>query len=71
MHRLGARSLHDVVCAVHGPAVDVRFAKRGDIVRKGWAMGVCRGEACEFFGGAMVPLNDVDAAWPVNRWMGD
>lgn len=71
MRRLGARSLHDVVCAVHGAAVPVRSARRGDIVRKGWAMGVCRGEMCEFFGGVLVPLADVDAAWPVKLWVGD
>jgi hypothetical protein len=34
-------------------------------------MGACRGESCEFFGGVMVPLADVDAAWPVNSWIGD
>lgn len=71
MRRLNARSLHDVVCAVHGFAFLPRIARRGDIVRKGWAMGVCRGEHCEFFGGVMVPLGDVDAAWPVTSWMGD
>lgn len=69
MRRLGVRSLHEVVCAVHGHPVPLRAARRGDIVRKGWAMGVCRGEQCEFFGGAMVPLADVDAAWPVGRWI--
>ncbi len=71
MRRLGARSLHDVVCRVHGFAFEPRVARRGDIVRAGWAMGVCRGEHCEFFGGVMVPLADVDVAWPVTSWMGD
>jgi hypothetical protein len=62
--------MHDVVCAVHGAAVPIRSARRGDLVRSGWAMGICRGEACEFYGGVMAPLADADAAWPVTRWMG-
>lgn len=70
MRRLGARTLHNVVSAVHGPEIDLRTARRGDIVRKGWALGVCRGELAEFWGGAAVPIGGVDAAWRVTGWPG-
>lgn len=70
MRRLKVRSLHDVVTAVHGPEIDLRLARRGDVVRRGWALGVCRGELAEFFGGVAVPIGEVDAAWRVTEWRG-
>lgn len=66
MRRLGVRSLSGVVSAVHGTAIAPRRAVRGDIVRRGWALGVCRGERAEFIGGEMVEMRDVDEAWRVN-----
>lgn len=71
MRRLGARTLRDVICAVHGQPVPLRAARRGDIVRSGWAIGICRGETSEFYGGLIAPLFDADEAWPVSQWMGD
>jgi hypothetical protein len=71
MRILGVRDLHGVVCAVHGPPIARREVRRGDIVRKGWALGVCRGELSEFFGGAMVPIGAIDAAWRVTEWRGN
>ena len=70
MRRLSARAMTGVVGAVHGAPIDHRMAKRGDIVRRGWALGICRGESAEFFGGDMVPMSDVDEAWPVRGWTG-
>lgn len=70
MHRLCVRSMSGVVSAVHGPAQPVRMARRGDIVVRGWALGVCRGEMAEFYGGVMVPMAQVEAAWPVDVWKG-
>jgi hypothetical protein len=66
MRRLGVRDMSGVVSAVHGPSVPTRQARRGDIVRRGWALGVCRGEAAEFFGGVMVPMRECDEAWRVS-----
>lgn len=63
MRRLGARGMADVLSAVHGVPIPRRQAARGDVVRRGWAIGVCRGDAAEFFGGAMVPMSNVDQAW--------
>lgn len=65
MRRLGVRSLSGVVSAVHGTPIDRRLAMRGDIVRRGWAMGVCRGETAEFYGAQTVPMAHVDEAWRV------
>ena len=63
MRRLGVRSMDGVIGAVHGQPVPYRQAMRGDIVRCGWAIGVCRGERAEFWGGEMVPMREVDRAW--------
>lgn len=71
MRRLGVRGLGGVVAAVHGPAIPVRQARRGDLVRRGWALGVCRGELSEFHGGVMIPTRDADEAWRVDEWRGD
>lgn len=63
MRRLGARDLAEVVSAVHGLSVDPRLARRGDLVRAGWALGICRGELAEFYGGDTAPMARVDEAW--------
>ena len=63
MRRLGVRTMSDVLSAVHGAPIDVRLAMRGDIVRRGWAIGVCRGELAEFYGGDTVPMGEVHEAW--------
>ncbi len=63
MRRLGARDMAGVIAAVHGPAIDTRLARRGDIVQIGWAIGVCRGELEEFYGGVMVPAKRTERAW--------
>ncbi len=65
MRRLGVRGMSGVISAVHGAPVPRRQAMRGDIVRRGWAIGVCRGDKAEFFGGAMASMAEVDEAWPV------
>lgn len=65
MRRLGVRSMAGVISAVHGPSVPPRMARRGDIVRRGWAIGICRGEYAEFFGGDMVAMRDVEQAWHI------
>lgn len=68
MRRLNARDLAGVISAVHGqPYTSVRLAKRGDIARMGWAIGIVRGELAEFFGGVTVPIGNVDQAWPIAR----
>lgn len=63
MRRLGVRDMAGVISAVHGEAIPVHQAGRGDIVRRGWAIGVCRGELAEFYGGAVVPMGQVEQAW--------
>jgi hypothetical protein len=63
MRRLGVRNMSGVISAVHGEPVPYRQATRGAIVRRGWAIGVCRGDKAEFFGGKMLPMNMVDEAW--------
>lgn len=63
MRRLGVRDMAGVVSAVHGESVPTRLARRGDIVRRGWALGVCRGSHAEFYGGEVLPMRDVDEAW--------
>lgn len=64
MRRVMASSMDGVISAVHGRPIPVRQARRGDIVRRGWAIGVCRGDRAEFFGGEVVPMASVDGAWP-------
>ncbi len=63
MRRLGVRSMDGVISAVHGRPIPYRQASRGDIVRRGWAIGICRGDQAEFYGGQMVAMRDVDRAW--------
>ncbi|WP_407818022.1 DUF6950 family protein [Sphingomonas aurantiaca] len=63
MRRLAVRDMSGVISAVHGAAIPYRQARRGDIVRRGWAIGICRGDRAEFFGGVMVPMNAVDQVW--------
>ena len=63
MRRMGARTMDGVIAAVHGEAIPYRCATRGDIVRRGWAIGICRGEQAEFFGGTMVAMKHVDRTW--------
>ncbi len=64
MRRVGARDMAGVISAVHGTPIPRRQAMRGDIVRRGWALGVCRGDQAEFFGGRMVRMSEIDDAWP-------
>lgn len=63
MRRLAVRDMAGVISAVHGATIPFRQAMRGDIVRRGWAIGICRGDQAEFFGGDMVPMRDVDGVW--------
>lgn len=63
MHQLGVRDLGGVVTAAMGPAILRRQAMRGDIVRQGWALGICRGPLAEFFGGETSPMTHVDEVW--------
>lgn len=63
MRRLGARDMAGVLSAVHGRPIPFRQAMRGDIVQRGWAIGICRGDQAEFFGGDFMPMRDVNAAW--------
>lgn len=63
MRRIGARDMAGVITAVHGPSIPYRQAMRGDVVQRGWAIGVCRGDKAEFFGGEFVPMREVDGAW--------
>jgi hypothetical protein len=65
MHRLGVRDMSGVISAVHGDPIPARQAMRGDIVRHGWAIGICRGDTAEFFGGATQSMSVVDEAWPL------
>ena len=65
MRRLGVRSMSGVVSTVHGPPSSPLMARRGDIVRCGWALGICRGEDAEFYGGVMMPLAAVVEAWRI------
>jgi hypothetical protein len=63
MRRLGVRDMAGVISAVHGHPIPPRCAMRGDIVQRGWAIGVCRGDKAEFFGGVMESMSAVDHAW--------
>lgn len=65
MRRLGVRDMAGVISAVHGLPIPTRRAMRGDIVRRGWAIGICRGDKAEFFGGVMQPMAEADQAWPL------
>jgi hypothetical protein len=65
MRRLGVRDMAGVISAVHGEAITPRQARRGDIVQRGWAIGICRGDKAEFFGGAMESMSAVERAWPL------
>ncbi|MDB5733216.1 MAG: hypothetical protein JWQ03_3111 [Variovorax sp.] len=67
MRRLGVRDLSGVVSAVHGPAINRRLARRGDIVRRGWALGTCRGELAVFYGGRALEMCEIDEAWALAR----
>ena len=63
MRKLGVRDMAGVISAVHGAAIPYRQAMRGDIVQRGRAIGVCRGDQAEFFGGTFTAMRDVDGAW--------
>lgn len=63
MRRLGVRDMAGVISAVHGQPIPPRQAMRGDIVQRGWAIGICRGDKAEFFGGVMESMSAVDHAW--------
>jgi hypothetical protein len=63
MRRLGVSHMAGVISAVHGEPIPYRQARRGDIVQRGWAIGICRGDQAEFFGGDMVPMRDVAGVW--------
>lgn len=63
MRRLGVRDMAGVISAVHGSPVPYRQAMRGDIVQRGWAIGICRGDQAEFFGGRLTNMRDVHSAW--------
>lgn len=66
MRRLGVRDMAGVISTVHGAPVPYRQAMRGDIVQRGWAIGICRGDKAEFFGGDMVLMREVDGAWKLH-----
>lgn len=69
MRRTGVRSMSGVIAAVHGAPIARRQAMRGDIVRRGWAIGVCRGEDAEFYGGVIVPMRDVDQVYQLRNYI--
>ena len=64
MRRLGVRTMDGVISAVHGAPIPRRQAMRGDIVRRGWAIGICRGDKAEFIGGEMVAMADTRPVYP-------
>ena len=66
MRRLAVRDMSGVISAVHGDVIPYRQARRGDIVRRGWAIGICRGDQAEFYGGVMVPMAETDECWSVS-----
>lgn len=70
MRQLGVRDMAGVISAVHGAPVPYRQAMRGDIVQRGWAIGICRGDKAEFFGGDMVPMREVQGVWRLTPWAG-
>lgn len=65
MRRVGAKNMAGVITSVHGAPIPTRAAMRGDIVKARWAIGICRGEHAEFYGGVLGSMADVDAAWRV------
>lgn len=67
MRRLGVRDLGGVVSAAMGQGIARRMAMRDDVVRRGWALGICRGPLAEFFGGDTVPMIHVDQVWRLRR----
>ncbi len=67
MRRVGARDMAGVLSTVHGAPIPYRQAMRGDLVKLGWAIGICRGDIAEFFGGVTMQMNRVDAAWSLAR----
>lgn len=63
MRRLAVRDMAGVLSSVHGKPIPYRRANRGDIVRRGWAIGICRGPAAEFFGGTFEAMREIDSVW--------
>lgn len=63
MRQLGVRGMAGVIGYVHGEPIPYRMAMRGDIVRRGWAIGICRGDRAEFFGGEFTAMREVDEVW--------
>jgi len=68
IRRTGGRSMSDVISFVHGEPISPLRARRGDIVRCGWAIGVCQGEDASFYGGDVIPMRHVEEAWSVGNW---
>lgn len=64
----GGRTMGDVISFVHGEPIPPLTAKRGDLVKRGWAIGICRGEDAEFFGGDFAPMSQIEQAWSVEGW---
>ncbi len=67
MRQLGVRNMSGVVTAVHGAPIPRRQARHGDIVRRGWALGICCGTHAEFYGDECVPMSAVDEVWKLWR----
>jgi hypothetical protein len=65
MRRLGVRDMAGVISAVHGDPVPYRQARRGDIVRCGWAIGICCGDKAVFFGGDTASMASVSGTWRI------
>ncbi|TZG23962.1 DUF6950 family protein [Sphingomonas montanisoli] len=61
--RHGVRSLGELVSRALGAPVSPLLARRGDVVRRGWALGICEGELATFFGGEVSPISEIDEAW--------
>ncbi|TZG26511.1 DUF6950 family protein [Sphingomonas montanisoli] len=64
--RHGVRSLSELVSRALGPSLSPLLARRGDIVRRGWALGICAGEVATFFGGNAVSMAEVEEAWRID-----
>jgi hypothetical protein len=60
--RLEVRCLADAVTKVLGAPVDPKLARRGDVVMRGWSLGICRGDLAEF-PNLMLPMRQVERAW--------
>lgn len=69
MKRLAVRDMAGVLSAVHGEPIPYRCANRGDIVRRGWAIGICRADQAEFFGAVFMPMRDVEGAWQLSQFL--